>query len=167
MGVLAERLDDMRVRVSAPGGRIVAELRGRADVRLSFTPESYRYCDERELERQLEGLGKLLWAGRTREYYAAASEAFGATITGEPPAVSLRDQDFCSARDELVAQGRSSDGRIHLAVRGMRIWTVRVADGTVRSLTEEEFAARVSEAAGELIRDQFAKIRVLKHRVYG
>jgi hypothetical protein len=167
MGVLADRLDNMRVRVQSPGGKIAAELRGRTDVRLSFSPESYRYFNEWDLERQLAALARLLWAARMREYYAAVSEAFGETITGESPPQTWRDQEYYSARDSIVAEGRSADGRIQLAVRGMTEWTVRIADGSLRTLTEDEFCARVGEAAAELISDQFAKIRELKNQIYG
>lgn len=102
-----------------------------------------------------------------REYYAAVSEAFGEAITGESRAVSPRDHEYHSARDELVAEGRSSDGAVEIAVRGMREWTVRIADGTLRRLNEQEFAPRFAEAAAELIRDQSTKIRALKNRIYG
>jgi hypothetical protein len=81
--------------------------------------------------------------------------------------VSARDRDYRTARDELIAEGRSADGRVHLAVRGMRGWTIRIADGTLRELDEEEFTGRVREAAAELIRDQLAKVRTLKARIYG
>jgi hypothetical protein len=37
----------------------------------------------------------------------------------------------------------------------MRSWTVRIKDGTLRTLTEAEFAERVREAADTLIGDQF------------
>ncbi|HEY9474043.1 MAG TPA: hypothetical protein VIS06_09355 [Mycobacteriales bacterium] len=45
----------------------------------------------------------------------------------------------------------------------MRDWTVRIADGTLRALTEEEFGVRVREAAAELIRDQPDRVRELKN----
>jgi hypothetical protein len=162
MGVLADRLDTMYLRVTAPARNIVAELRGRDDVQLSFTPESYRYLNEWELERQLAALGKLLWAAYIREYYAALSEAVGQTIEREGPAIGRRDLEFRAARDELVAEGRSADGLVQISTRGMQEWTVRIADGTLRTLTENEFAARVSEAAGQLINDQRTKIDVLQ-----
>ncbi|ASW55514.1 hypothetical protein [Plantactinospora sp. KBS50] len=75
--------------------------------------------------------------------------------------------DYDQQRRDLVAQGRSNCGRIAISVRGMQSWLVRIAPGTVRQLDEEQFAARLREAAGELIRDQFAGIRVLKSRIYG
>jgi hypothetical protein len=69
-------------------------------------------------------------------------------------------------RDNLIAEGKSADSRIHIAVKGMRHWTVRIADGTVRTLTEEQFASGVREAARELINDQFAKVQELKQKIY-
>jgi hypothetical protein len=156
----------MRVRVALPGDEIVGELRGRADVRITFAPGRYRRYQERDLEEKLASLAKLLWAGRTREYYAAVSHAFGETVTGEPPPSGARDQAFVQARDELVAEGSSRDGRIRVTVRGMRRWQVRIADGTVHALDEFAFAERVREAAAALIEDQLAKVRVLKDQHY-
>lgn len=167
MGVLADRLEAMRVRALAPGGGIGGELRGRDQVHLSFPPGRYHWFNERELEQQLAGLGRLLWAGRMKKYYAAVSEAFGEPVSGESPPISPRDQDFYAARAELTAEGISADGLVRIQVCGMREWTVRIANGTIRRLTEEQFTVRVQEAATALIRDQFAKIRFLKDRYYG
>lgn len=166
MGVLSDRLDRMRVQASSPDGMVTGELRNRTQVYLFFTSGNYRDYDEATLEHQLVGLARRLWAGRMKEYYAAVSEAFGETVTKESPLVSPRDVAFHEARDELVAEGRSADGRIHIAVRGMRSWTVQIKDGTLRALAEEEFAARVREAASALISDQFAKVRALKLKIY-
>jgi hypothetical protein len=108
---------------------VTGELRDRTQVYLSFASGSYRSYDEATLEEQLIGLARRLWAGRMKEYYAAVSEAFGETVTKEAPPVGQRDIAFHKARDELVAEGRSADGRVYLQVRGMRSWTVRIKDG--------------------------------------
>ena len=166
MGVLSDRLDSMRVRASSPDGMIVGELRNRTEVYLSFVDGTYRRYGRQELEDQLVGLARRLWVGRTKEYYAAVSAAFGETITGESPALGRQDVAFYAARDDLVAEGRSVDGRVQVTVQGMRDWTVRIADGTLRALTEEEFGVRVREAAAELIRDQPDRVRELKQQFY-
>lgn len=163
---LSDRLDRMRVVASSPDGAVTAELRGRADVHLTFVPGRYRTYDEAMMEQQLTGLAQRLWARRMREYYAAVSEALGETITKESPPLSPRDVKFHEARGDLVAVGESADGRIHLRLRGMRSWTVQIKNGTVRALSEDEFAARVREAARLLINDQFAKVRALKLKIY-
>jgi hypothetical protein len=164
--VLSDRLDSMRVRVASPDGMIIGELRNRTEVRLSFVSGSYRQYDTSTLEQQLAGLARRLWAGRTRKFYEALSEAFGETVTGESRPVSPRDVAFHAARDELIAQGRSADGRVRVAVRGMRRWRVKITDSTLRTLSEEEFSARAGEAAVALIRDQLEKIRELKQQFY-
>ncbi|MGH3389976.1 MAG: hypothetical protein ACRDOO_13990 [Actinomadura sp.] len=166
MGVLSDRLDSMRVRVPSPDGMITGELRNRMEVRLSFASGSYRQYDIPTLERQLVGLARRLWAGRTRKFYEALSEAFGETVTGESRPVSPRDVAFHAARDELVVQGRSADGRVRVATRGMQRWRVKITDGTLRTLSEEEFSVRVSEAAAALIREQLEKVRELKQQFY-
>jgi hypothetical protein len=150
----------------SPDGMINGELRERTQVYLFFAPGTYRDYDEATLEQQLVGLARRLWAGRMKEYYAAVSEAFGETVTKESPPISPRDTAFHEARDELVAEGRSADGRIHIAVRGMRSWTVQIKDGTLRTLSEGELAAHVREAASALINDQLTKVRALKLRIY-
>lgn len=165
--MLSDRLERMRVRVALPGDEIVGELRGRADVQITFAPGRYRRYREQDLEDKLASLAKLLWAGRVREYYAAVSDAFGETVTGEPSPSGVRDQAFVKARDELIAEGSSCDGRIRVTVQGMRRWQVRIANGTIRALDEDAFAERAREAAAALIEDQLAKVRVLKDQHYG
>jgi hypothetical protein len=167
VGVLADRLDSMHIRAATPDGTISARLNGRTNVVLSFAPGYYDQCSERDLERRLALLATLLWAGRMRAFYAALSEAYEQTITGEDRPISPRDVEYAELRDALVAQGRSADNRITVSVRGMREWNIRVKDGTAREIDEHAFAAAVGEAAAELIRDQFAQIALLKNRVYG
>lgn len=167
MGVLADQLAAMRVSAVSPDSGVAAELRGRAEVSVRFAPGWYRRYDERGLETQLAGVARLLWAARMRAYYAAASAAFGQPVTREAPAVTNNDKLYYAARGELVARGRCSGGWLALAVRGMRVWTVRIADGALAAVSEEEFATGVGQASRELICDQFDQIRLLKAQIYG
>jgi hypothetical protein len=159
MGIIADRLDGLRVRASVADGGIRGELRGRASVEVTFAPWVCRMLDERSLERHLAALAKLLWAARMRDYFAAVSEAFGETVTREPPAAGRRDVEFVQARDRIVARGSSVDGRIAIEVLGMRAWRVTVADGTLRA---RELPQQVREAAEALIQDQLRQVRLLK-----
>jgi hypothetical protein len=156
----------MQVTSTSPDGHIAGVLRNRTEVLIAFRPGSYGRYSESVLADQLGALARLLWAGRTREYNAALSEAFGETITGESPAISERDRYYRAAREELVAEGMSGDGLVYVGVQGMRTWAVRVADGTIRELDEHEFATRVYEASHAMINDQFGKIRQLKNYCY-
>jgi hypothetical protein len=167
MGVLADRLDSMRVRATARGGWITAELHHRTEIRLTFGAGSYRRYSEQLLEQDLTSLARALWAGRMKAYYQAVSEAFEEPVSGERRPVTPRDVEYRNARDDLVARGESADGRIVISVRGMRNWVVRIAPGTLRTLTEDEFAEATGAAGEALVRDQFARIRALKNRIYG
>ncbi|WFE23647.1 hypothetical protein O7621_10445 [Solwaraspora sp. WMMD937] len=167
MGLLADRLDNMHVTAVAPGGAISGELRGRDCVRVTFAAGRYQWLDERYVEQQLAALGRLLWAGRMKAYWAAVSEALGTPVSGEDPPVGPRDVDYQSARGGIVAEGRSDDGSVQIEVRGMRDWTVRIVPGSLRRFREDEFSVRVQQAATALIRDQFAQVRSLKDSIYG
>jgi len=162
VGILADRLDRMQVRVVSPDGHISALLHNRSEVVIAFQPGSYARYSEHAVSDQLSAVARLLWAGRTREYFAALSEAFGTPIAGESPAIGERDRRYRAARDELIAEGVSSDGLVYVGAQGMRVFVVKIADGTLRTLGEGEFAASVREASYAMITDQFAKIRMLK-----
>lgn len=167
MGILADRMDALRVRVSSPDGKMTAELSGRSRIDLTLSRDAYLRYSEATLETQLIAMARLLWAGRTREYFAALSEALGQTVTREERPIGRQDIAFHEGRDALTAQGRSTDGRVRVQVRGMRDWDVRILPGTVRSLREPEFADRVREAAHDLIQDQFRQVGRLRQEVYG
>jgi hypothetical protein len=167
MGVLAERLAALRVHAALPTGDLAGEFSTRDGVHISFAPFTYDYMDERELEHKLGALARLLWAAQSRAYFAAVSDAFGQAVTKEPPAMGQRDQEYDRARAELLAEGGSADGRIRVTVRGMRDWSVEIADDTVRTLTEQAFTQRVREAAAVLLHDQIMKVQMLKARIYG
>jgi hypothetical protein len=164
MGI-TERVESILVRVEAPSRSVSAEMHGRNHVIVSFAPGFYYRADEHEMQWQLEQLAKLLWAAWMREYQRIISDEHQQTIQESRP-VSQQDYEFFEKRSNLVAEGRSSDGRIHLAVRGMKDWKVRVAPDAMTTMREDEFASQVAVAARELIGDQRAKIRELKVTTY-
>nr|BFE55674.1 hypothetical protein GCM10020063_002000 [Dactylosporangium thailandense] len=96
----------------------------------------------------LEAIGRALWAARTRETLRRAG------LTREPAPVGWRAQEYVRRRAEIVACGRSRDGRLEL--RGVRVF--RVAGEVTRD--------RVQEAAAALIRDQREQVGALKRRIW-
>ncbi|ASU80609.1 hypothetical protein CDG81_22670 [Actinopolyspora erythraea] len=162
MGELAERLDNIRVRASAPGMDVHAELRDRTEFSLSFGESVYEFADERALERALASVARLLYAGWQRQYQDAISWT---NLDTEPR--DQHDFDFQAACRAVESYGESSDGRFALSAVGMDEFTARIKRGSLRELREEEFAARVVEAATVLVRDYQAKTTELKWRYYG
>ena len=166
MGQLSERLDSMTVRVTFPGGGIVAEIRGRNSVHVSFARGFYQRVHVRDLENRLAATAKLLWAAHSKQFYRILGEDAGQVISPFARPVTERDVEFHRRRELLIARGQCGDGRIRLAVRGMRSWRVNIVDDTLRKLPEREFTRRLEVAAGALIRDQRERVRELKVQTY-
>lgn len=162
MTSLGERLDSIHLRVRVPGTDISAELRNRTDVSVSFGPDVYPWLNERYLERYLATGARLLYTAWVREYRAALNDSFlDASYASEQ-----HDRDFLAARDAIEVQGTSSDQRIAVSAVGMQDIRVRIADGTIRALNEQEFVASAKEAVDALLQDYLAKVRELKIRFF-
>ncbi|WP_258175231.1 hypothetical protein [Actinopolyspora mortivallis] len=110
----------------------------------------------------LASLARLLYAGWQRQYREAIE---GRGLDVEPH--DQHDFDFQAECRAVESYGESSDGRFALSAVGMDEFTARIKRGSLRELREDEFAARVSEAATLLVRDYQAKTTELKLRYYG
>ena len=162
MGRLADRLSGVRVRASAPGADIDAELRDRTSITMSFGESVYEFIGKEALERALAALARSLWAGWQRQYLAAIDET---DLNIE--ANDQHDLNFFAERDTVQAAGTSADGRITITVTGMRNFAVRITPGTTREISEDAFSAGAAQAATRLIHDYTAKVNELKKRYYG
>ncbi|MFD6156119.1 hypothetical protein ACFWF7_24285 [Nocardia sp. NPDC060256] len=158
---LATRLDNIRVRVTAPGTDIEAELSRRTDIVLFFKDSDYAFVNEPILERALTSIARLLWVGWQREYRRAI-EYTNLSIDAE----NATDFAFFAERDGVEAAGESSNTRITISTVGMKNFSVHIEPDTVRDLSESEFCASVSEAAANVIRDYVTQVGELKKRYY-
>lgn len=161
MAGLAEQLDGIKVQASTSGADIRAELSNRSQVVLSFGEGVYEFISEHALEQALSRLARQLCTGWVRQY----QEAISTTHLDDQPK-GQRDYDFQEEVRAVSASVESSDGRISLSTVGMQDFTATVRRGTVRSLSEGEFAARVAEVAPQLIRQYQAKVLELKTRCH-
>ncbi|GIE88454.1 hypothetical protein [Actinoplanes regularis] len=168
MTALSDRLEDLHVHASAPGGGVHGELRGASGVLIYLSTGFYRQSTERELEHRLEQLGRLLWVNRTRLYRETVEQfGDGLRIEHPDPERDPADAAFVERRALLVARGTSPDGRVTIAVEGMTTWRVTISDNTLRTLDESSFTRAVEIAAGRMIDDQAMHILQLKAQVYG
>jgi hypothetical protein len=159
---LADRLDNIRVQVRAPGGGIEAELRDRTNISLSFEESVYEFISETALENSLSSIARLLWTGWQRQYRAAIDET-GLNIDAD----DQHDLNFFAERDGIQATGRSSDERVTISAVGMENFSVQIKPGTVREISEDQFTADAMEAATKLIREFQEKVDELKERYFG
>ena len=163
MTTLQERLDAIRIRATFPGGEVHAELRDRADVRVSFADAVYDNLNERQLEHYLSGLYRLLFA----EWVRHQKEALAATGGWIPQTLCPADEQFAAARDSLEVEGQSPDRRVRVSSRGLREVDVQIADGTVQALREGEFIDSVRAAGVAFASDLIAKVSAAKAHAYG
>ncbi|WP_027341568.1 hypothetical protein [Hamadaea tsunoensis] len=160
---LSDRLDRMVVTASTSDGALSAELYDRDQVRITFEQGSYRWLDERTLERHLVSLARVLWSRRMREFWMIMGEVSDYAYTAEPLPVTPAQQEFVERRENIVARGASADGRVQLSVRGMHEWKAVVRDGTLTEIGPDDFVAGVRTAAEQLIADQLAQITAVKN----
>ncbi|AVT36670.1 hypothetical protein [Plantactinospora sp. BB1] len=163
MGEMADRINAIHVHASAPGGGVHGEVRGHNGVEIYFSSGYYEQANERQLERQLEGLARLLWTARERAHRASMAEF---NIYPDESISSYEDERFHEERAQVVAIGRSDDDRIVVSVRGMQEWRIQLAAGTLQALDERSFLAGLQVAVTRLISDQLQQVNQLKVRVY-
>jgi DNA-binding protein YbaB len=165
MGI-SERVDSMVVRATSPNGSVTATVRGMDSIEVTFMPGFYQEAGTHQMETQLAQVAKVLWANRMREYRAIVDDESNGSLVVKTEPADRRDEQFFEQRENLVAEGSSSDGRVRVTVRGMVDWTVHISPGTLQELREYELATAVGEAAQALIRDQTNKMLELKLSIY-
>lgn len=163
---VSHSLDTLEARACTPDERVFGEIHGRTEVAVSFAPGYYEQASDTTLEMQFTRLARVLFAQRMKAYFHIRSEDFGETVTREAPPTSERDHRFVEERSKITATGTSADGRITCSVVGMAHWTIRIAPGTHRQLTEDAFCRSFAAVGSALIADQFAQIRRVKDAVY-
>lgn len=101
-----------------------------------------------------------------RDYQDALDAASASTgdIGGFPG--NARESEFNTARDRLLVEGVSTDGRVTIVTQGLRDWDVRIASGAVRGIKEKEFCRSVESAATDLVQRFRREIRTLRAQVW-
>jgi hypothetical protein len=140
-------VDAMHVTAHTPNEQVFGEVNGWYDIRVSFTPGYPERVGDAEVETQLTRLGRLLFAARTREYYAILSEH----LEPNPAQLTASRARFEASLEDEVVTGTAAAGAIQVTSVGMRLWTVSVASGTVARLGGEALGEEVTRAANQLV----------------
>jgi hypothetical protein len=163
MGELADRLGRIVTYASSPDGRIHLDLRGSADLRVSFDPGSYRSYSEERLGHQLSQLGALAWV----HYHRAYVEVIDEFLVDPVRVTSTEDAAYRDRVEQLSVRGRSPEGALAITSRALLRWDVTVAPGAIGEFTEREFLAELHAAVGDLLADHRARTALLRAEVYG
>lgn len=160
-------LDAIEARAYSPDNAILAHLHDRTQVKLEFRPGAYARYQAETLEPQLNQLATRLWVEYRRSHFRALSETRGETISGDEREDSPKLQRFTRAQAALPLQGISPGQWIKIRSEGLLRWQVRLAQGTLFRLTEQEFLAELDAALRALLADYFDKMRRLKEEYFG
>ncbi len=169
MGVLAEQMERLVVRVTSPDGCINATLAHPLQLDVTFVPGSYGRYREDGLERQLAAVATSLWTGHRRGFLSALSEALGEPARGDG-AESDTDplsRRYREAMASVVASGQAPSGRIRATTRTLVRWDFEIRPGTVDTLGAEEFRQELLTAGRAALDDFLTQARELKDECYG
>lgn len=166
MGIVADRLKALTIRVTSPDANIQGKLNGR-DVRIQFRPDTYRDYDDPRLAHQLSRLLTLMATGYRRGHRQIMDEVELTSVTNPDDARSEAQRRYLEEVARLVVVGATSSGLVRVKSTGMRNWECRIADGTIAYLTENDFVAETEAAIQVLLRNYRREITFLKDRCYG
>lgn len=166
MGILADRLDSMRIETSSPDGQVVGVFRPRAmEVSVQFRGGSYRHYREPGLGYQLSALATRWWTEFERDQDAAVAEATGRPVVKSEP-WDANQRRFRAEKAETVFEGMSARAYVFVQCTGLRRWQVVVRDGALSALDEHEFAAEVASGYAAMMRDCRSKTAQLHKKHY-
>jgi hypothetical protein len=163
VGELAERLSLLAVEARSPDGAVSATARGRGDVRIAFSPDSYRSYRAPVLAHQLEALATTLWARYRRRYLEIVASWVD---RDEEPQPTDEDGEFARRLADLRVTGAAPGGSVTVRSRALVSWDVEIRGEPVGSLTEPDFVAELESAVAALLADHRAKVALLTDAIY-
>jgi hypothetical protein len=174
MGELVDRLNRVIIQEYSPDGGITAIQQHQNQVTLEFRSGAYRRYSEAGLEAQLAALADAVRISCQRSFYETISDFTGRSITAREAAQQLdgADRRLHEAQRELRVEVTSPGGWITGETQGLDRWQIRIRDGALRTLSEEEFVAEATAGLRDLLgvyrdrdrdlRDEFLDLRLPK-----
>lgn len=166
MGLVADELEALTVRVSSPDGNIQGELKGRA-VRFAFRPGTYRNYREADLEHQFARLMTLLSTGYRRGHGQVMSRHGFTSIVKPSDTEDAGTRQYLDGMVNMRLSGATSKRLLRLRCTGMRDWRCRIAEGALGKLSQSELVAEAEAAVLALIDDYLEQRLFLKDEVFG
>lgn len=142
-----QAVDRMRVTADAADGLLTAELNGWYDVRVHVSDQAVREMSDDVLQQRLEGLARLLFANRTREYYRLME----VHLQPNPTTLRRMRDDLETTTEDRMVQGVAAGGAVEVGSVGMRHFVVRLEPGIAIELGGEGLSRALTDAAGSMV----------------
>lgn len=119
MGIYADRMASLTVRVVSPDNKVRAVLSNRTVSEVAFRPGAYAQYSESSLELQVASLAELLHTGRHRAAQMTILEATGCDVSYGNRELDRRDRELRDQLAELEPVGLSGGKCLKLTCTGM------------------------------------------------
>jgi hypothetical protein len=167
MGRVADGLAALSASATSPDGNILARSRAGELAELTFSPDAYERYTEPDLAHQLARTATMLYIDHERGVQRVMEEAGLRRATDPSQARDEAQRRYLEAAARIAVTGSGSRELVSFETAGMAHWQCRIADGTLRRLSEAEFLAEVAEAARDLLRKNRFQKALLKNEFFG
>lgn len=166
MGQLYDQLTGLTVTVTSPDGNVRAVVKGGQLERAQFRPGSYQGYSERNLEHQLVRLCTLAYTGYQRGSDRVHAEHDMVVLRDPEQARDQAEREYIERVHSITVVGAGPSRHVRFKTSGMMNWQCRIADGTLASLTEDQFLQEGSSAIQEVLRKTADLGRLLKDEYF-
>ncbi len=162
MGVLADRMAELDVRVASRNEQIFARTRGSRSVEVTILPGYAERAGEAEVAAQLARVARVLFAQRAAAVARIRDDVLQPDRARLPRA---EDAGFRRAYEGLTVTGRSASGAVTVTAIGLAQWVVELRPGAA-GLGNQVLSAEVTEAANRLIAAAYPAVTDLRNAHY-
>ncbi|MGH3391980.1 MAG: hypothetical protein ACRDOO_24165 [Actinomadura sp.] len=167
MGNLGDELVSLAVAATSPDGQIRAMFGDQGEkVEIAFQPGAYRDYSETSLAHELSRLAMRVTASYVRAQKRLIDDAIPDVLHDDGIEYGLEDREYRRRVAAIKAGAKSPDGRIAVASQSLARWKVRIADGTVRRVSEETFKEGFLGAIREVLAQHQFEVLKLKDEYY-
>lgn len=165
---LGDEFLSLTVTATSPDGQISARFgeQGKA-VELAFRPGAYRRYSDTSLAHELARLAMRVMARYVRAQQKLIDDAVPDVLHDDGIEYGYEDREYRRHMTTIKAAAESPDGRIAVVSHSLARWDVRIADGTVRGMTEEAFKAGLLRAVQDVLAQHQREVLELAGEHYG
>lgn len=164
MGEFADRMEQVRIQVTSPDGRIAALISGQNSMQLQFKADAYERYTETGLQRQLEALLQDTWRERRAARFQILSQVLDQEVGVREP-TSPQERKFREEKSDVIGVGFTDEVEV-LVLDECREWQVRLTEGCLEALDSPAFLQHVQAATAEAVQDFRTKVSLLRSQIF-
>lgn len=152
---------------TSPDGQIRAAFGHQGEkVEIAFQAGTYISYSETSLAHELSRLAMRVTASYVRAQEKPFDEEIPDVLHDDGIEYGLEDREYRRRVAAIKTGAKSSDGRVMVASQSLARWTVRIAEDTVRRVSEERFKDGFLSAIREVLAQHQFEVMKLKDEYY-